>query len=241
MAKGWLRRLVPFPRRATLRRWFPSFETRNIAHLIARSGADLLVDAGANEGQFARRMRAAGLGLPILSVEPLAGPHGVLSAHAARDPAWQVAPRLALGGSAGRAVLHRYADHTLSSVLAPHPRAAGSPALGIEGTEEVERITLDALLAAHAPAARRPFLKLDVQGAELDILAGAPAALSAAPGLLVELPLMPSYAGEPGYLEILGALDSAGFVPVYCARVVARRRLGPWLQMDCLLLRRDGI
>ncbi len=231
------RHLVPFPRRAAFRRWFPSFESRNIAHLIARAAPDLLVDVGAHEGQFVRRMRAAGLGLPVLSVEPLAGPHARLAARALADPLWLVAPRTALGAAPGRLILHRLADSTLSSALPPHPRAAASPALAVEAREEVPLTTLDRLLAAEAPWAQRPFVKLDVQGSERAVIAGAPETLARAPGLVVELGLTPSYAEEPSYLEILAALDSLGFVPVYLAQVVARRRLGPWLQADAVLLR----
>jgi len=234
---GW-RRFLPFPRRAWLRRALPSFETRNIVHLIAQSGADRVVDLGANEGQFVRRIRSAGCRLPALSVEPRGGAHRRRAAAAARDPLWEVAPPVAIGRAPGRLRITRYADATLSSALPPHPRAARSPALRPVAAEDVPVTTLDALMADRPG---RPFLKLDLQGAELDAIEGGPETLARAAGLMVELSLTPSYDGEPSYLEILGRLDSLGFVPVYCCPVIARRRLGAWLQMDAVLLRRERV
>ncbi|MEM9144763.1 MAG: FkbM family methyltransferase [Pseudomonadota bacterium] len=241
MARRWWRALVPFPRRSTLRHWFPGFETRNIVHLIGRTRADWLVDVGANEGQYVRRLRSGGLALPALSVEPLADMHARLSAEAARDPLWHLAPPMALGASLGRIEITRYADASLSSALAPHPRAVGSPALAVAEREEVALAPLDVVMAEHAPSASRPFVKLDVQGYEMAVMAGASETLARAAGVQIELSLTPGYADEPSYLETLGALDSRGFVPVYCAPVTQRRRLGPWLQMDAVLMRREDV
>lgn len=238
--RGW-RRWLPFPRRATLRRWFPDFDTRNLVHLIGRAGADLVVDAGANAGQYGVRLRAGGWRGPILSVEPLAGAHARLTARASGDAGWRVAPRMALGAAAGQGVLKRLADDTLSSLHRPAPRAAGSPALAVEAQECVPVTTLDMLMAAEAPESRRPFVKLDLQGHEMAAIEGGGETLARAAGMQVELAMLESYAGAAGWLDLLGALDRHGFVPVYCMRVVARRRPGPWLEWDAVLLRRDAL
>jgi FkbM family methyltransferase len=238
MRRRW-RHFLPFPRRATLRRWFPPFETRNLAHLIARARADLVVDAGANEGQYVAMLRAAGCPGPFLSIEPQEAAHAALAARAARVPGWRVAPRLALGAGAGEATLHRYADASLASLRAPAARHRPAPAFAPAGGERVPVAPLDAVMAGHAPGARRPFLKLDLQGAEREALAGAPETLARAVGVQVELPLAEGYEGEAGYLELLRLLNGFSFVPAYAMKVTARCRLGPWLQMDMVLLRRD--
>ena len=41
-----------------------------IIQLIKMHGAGALIDVGANVGQYAQRMRASGLALPIVSFEP---------------------------------------------------------------------------------------------------------------------------------------------------------------------------
>jgi len=238
-ARPW-RRFVPFPRREAWRRWFPPFELRNLAHLIALSKADLVVDVGANRGQFVEKLLSARCPGPFLSIEPQAEAHGALMARAAGVPGWQVAPPVALGAETGEVTLRRYEDDSLASVLAPTAKHAGSAAFRPAGEERVPLRRLDNLLAEAAPEARRPFLKLDVQGTEADVIAGAPETMARAAGLQIELALTEGYEGEAGYLDIMALAERYNFVPVYAMKVIARRRPGPWLQMDMVWLRKDS-
>ena len=79
--------------------------------------------------------------------------------------------RVAVGRAAGRLAFHRIADTGLSTldaeVAAGHARAGWR----VEDAE-VEVTTLAALLARHAPPVIH-FLKIDVEGAEADVVAGA--------------------------------------------------------------------
>lgn len=60
-------------------------------------GAHTVLDVGANVGQFGAGLRRAGFSGTIVSFEPLSAAHARLSEIAAGDPAWHVAPRMALG------------------------------------------------------------------------------------------------------------------------------------------------
>jgi FkbM family methyltransferase len=193
------RRFLPFPSRRTLRRWFPPFDLRNLAHLIARARADLVVDVGANAGRYVEDLMAAGCPGPFLSIEPQSGPHAALSAKAARKASWRVTPRMALGRETGETTLNLYSDSSLSSVLRPAEKNQRSPALRLLGTERVALRRLDDVMPESAPSARRPFVKLDVQGAERDVIEGGRETLARAAGVQVELPLTPSYEGEACY------------------------------------------
>ena len=48
---------------------------------------DLVLDVGANTGQFGKRLRTLGYAGEIISFEPLADAHALLQAAAAADPA----------------------------------------------------------------------------------------------------------------------------------------------------------
>lgn len=231
----WWRSLIPFPRRKTLARWFPGFESRKTTALIQHSRADIVIDIGANRGQFAQRLRSTGYAGKILSVEPLPDEHEHLLALSAADPHWTIAPRVALGGEDGEITLYQYADSSLSSALKPVGNASG-----FADAVEVQTplTTLDALIADHVPDGVKMFVKIDVQGLEMQVIAGGARTLDIAAGVSVELALQRIYQDEPGYLEVLSALDAHGLVPVFFSHVTSKRRMRPEMQMDAVLLRK---
>lgn len=57
------------------------------------------------------------------------------------------------------------------------------------------------------------FIKLDVQGAELDVLAGGSKTFSMATYLLVEVPVLPYNEGAPNFSDYLESLASSGYLP----------------------------
>ncbi len=69
---------------------------------IGELGATVVLDVGANVGQFAQHLRAAGWEGRIVSYEPLSTAFGALSRNAAKDPQWQVF-NVALGATKGSA------------------------------------------------------------------------------------------------------------------------------------------
>ena len=73
--------------------WF-SYHTQ-IRSIIEKYEIDFVIDAGANEGQFARKLRSFYLG-EILSFEPVSSAFERLAAAASSDPNWHV-HKLALG------------------------------------------------------------------------------------------------------------------------------------------------
>ena len=79
--------------------------------------------------------------------------------------------------------------------------------------EEVEIRRLDEVLreATGDPAPERIFLKLDTQGFDLEVFAGAAGVLDKIVGLQSELSLRPIYEGMPTYLEALQAFQATGF------------------------------
>jgi hypothetical protein len=94
--------------------------------------------------------------------------------------------------------------------------------------------TLDAVLASRG--LKVDFLKLDVQGYELDVLKGGEHVLSQSEAVLLEASLVPTNAGAPLVSDVVRFMDERGFRLVdVCGEI--RRRDGVLWQVDLLFLR----
>jgi hypothetical protein len=116
---------------------------------------------------------------------------------------------------------------------------AAAPEAGYVGQEEVTVARLDDELERLAIRAERPFLKLDVQGCETEVIAGAQAFMNRVIGIQIELSFVPLYDGGVLYDEALIALRKAGFVPVGIDPGF-RDEEGALLQADMILTRSEG-
>ena len=103
---------------------------------------------------------------------------------------------------------------TLSSILPATKFGAGRyPRLQEPEEVEVEVKRLDRMLDGllDGIAEPRPFLKLDTQGYDLDVFAGAGEAIERFVGMQSELALMQIYKGMPRMRKALSTYEKAGF------------------------------
>jgi hypothetical protein len=82
-------------------------------------------------------------------------------------------------------------------------------------------------------------LKLDVQGAELDVLRGAARTLAGIEVIVIELSLQEYNKGAPLIAEVMARLDALGFA-LFDMFGVSRTPAGVLLQSDGIFLRRDS-
>jgi FkbM family methyltransferase len=187
--------------------------------LFSRLQIDLVVDVGANTGQFARQCRAAGYQGEIISFEPSATAHASLLRSAAADPLWNVAGRMALGAADGEIEINIAANSYSSSILPMlHTHLSAAPASRYLHKEKVPLHRLDDVLVPltrHIPDCHIPdrhiFLKLDVQGYEPHVLAGAPQLLAHTSAVQLEMSLLPLYEGEVLMPEICARMTADSF------------------------------
>ncbi|MCM2502159.1 FkbM family methyltransferase [Aureimonas altamirensis] len=161
---GLVRSLViyrarPWKDRA-LRRFFGSFVNRG----------DLVFDVGAHVGN--RSLALARLGARVVAVEPQTLYADLLERSMGRRLV--AVERCALGAEAGTTTLHVSSRHPTVSTISPGYIARASLATGFRNVRwderrQVEVHTLDILIDRHGLPA---FCKIDVEGAEADILAG---------------------------------------------------------------------
>lgn len=206
-----------------------------------RFGCDLVLDVGANTGQYAARLRELGYGGKILSFEPLPDAHAQLLARAAADPLWEVHPRCALGAAAGTGALN-VAGNSVSSSLLPmlDLHAAAAPRSIYIGQVETPVTTLDALLESSAGLARRLYLKIDTQGFEAEVLAGCAEVLPRIHAVEIELSLAPLYAGQQSWRWFIDFFESRGFDLWELRSAFRDPRDGRMLQMDGIFRRPEA-
>lgn len=99
--------------------------------------------------------------------------------------------------------------------------------------------TLDAVMQDQGHASSgSTLLKLDVQGAELDVLGGARATLQRTDAILLEASLVQYNAGAPRVADIIDALDGLDF---HLFDIVDLRRIGTVLaQTDLIFVPKEG-
>lgn len=205
---------------------------------LRKLGIDLVLDVGANQGQFASGIRRGGYAGNIVSFEPLSEAHGKLLLASAADAKWDVCPRCALGDYDGEVEIN-IAGNSQSSSILPMLEAhrSAAPESAYQGKEVVSIKTLDAVTGHYLKNAHAPFLKIDTQGFEWQVLDGARATLPQVRGVLLELSLVPLYEGQHLWLELMKRLEADGFVLWAFEPGFSDQASGRTLQVDGIFYR----
>lgn len=106
-------------------------------------------------------------------------------------------------------------------------------------TVRLPMITMDNLLE-RVGFLSPDFIKLDVQGYELEVLKGATKALATAEFVLLEVSIWQYNAGSPLLNEVLSWMDSSGF-RTYEIFDLSRRPDGILVQVDILFVRKNSL
>jgi len=170
-------------------------------------------------------------------LEPLSSAFVLLASASATDPSWECL-HLALGVTSGEATLNVAGNLASSSFLAMDtglPEA--DPRLAYIGKEECSVSTLDALAPDLFEPKERLYLKLDVQGFELEVLRGAEATLDRVFALDVELSQTLLYEGAPLMDEVVAYLGDRDYVLLGTEPAYIHPRTGETLQVNGLFAR----
>jgi len=199
---------------------------------------DLILDVGANTGQFASEIRLCGYEGRIVSFEPLSRAHSQLLQSSDGDSMWEAYQRCALGDHNGEVEINIARNSESSSILPmldSHLTAA--PESEYEGKEIVPIKTLDAVAWQYLKDVSAPFLKIDTQGFEWQVLDGARETLPHIKGILVELSLLPLYEGQHLWREVTDRLEAEGFTLWAFRPVFSDQASGRTLQVDGIFYR----
>lgn len=205
--------------------------------LLRHFGVSVILDVGANEGQFATEVRALGYEGRIISFEPLSNAAQSLSQRALADPGWTVL-QSAVGDEYGSATLYIAANSVSSSLLPILKRhVSAAPESRYVDSEEVPITTLTEATKLLLSSSDRVFLKVDAQGYQRHVLRGAEGIWDLIVGLQVEFSLTPLYEGEMLFHEGVPLLLEQGFSLMGVEPGFTDPGSGRTLQVDAILFR----
>jgi FkbM family methyltransferase len=224
------------------RRIYEEWEAAHLRRLLDRYQVDCVFDVGANVGQYGRMLRdKVGYDGLLISFEPHPQAVAALRKTARRYDNWLVED-VAIGATDGVAEFHVMRDSQFSSLSTPrHDEGAllkwkNTVKAEVEVVTENLATTLKRLHAAHGFA--RPFLKLDTQGFDVQIVTSAPDAVRRFVGLQSELAVRKLYADSVDFREAITAYEDCGFQ--LSALVPNNEGHFPWLvETDCIMVRND--
>lgn len=201
---------------------------------------DLVLDVGANVGQYRDFLRHhVGYAGRIASFEPTPDTFAALRARSVGDPRWQVF-QTALGAAPGVARFNVSAASTLNSLRAPNFDQSDHAAARrqVLGQIDVSVDTIDNVLPnlVSSLGVARPYLKMDTQGFDLEVLRGAERSLPQFVGLQFEGSVIPLYRDMPHYTDMLAYLTGRGFA-LSDMFPVSKDRALKLIEFDCVMVR----
>jgi FkbM family methyltransferase len=198
------------------------------AHMVG-----VVLDVGASSGEWGQTLREeVGFAGLICSFEPTKAAFNALQVRAARYADWK-SLNCALGDVDGRQTINIAGNSHSSSILKMLPaHEAAAPDSRFVGEEEIEVRTLDGLFDELVPPGERVYLKVDAQGYEGHVLAGARHSLAKVDVVQLEMSLVALYEGQPTLIELLELMRDEGYVLVALDPGFTDPRTGYVLQVD---------
>lgn len=214
---------------------------RKFVQQLRTRGVGVVLDIGANSGQYSAGLRKAGFDGRIVSFEPLSEPFSALKRRASGDALWECRQG-ALGDTDGTISINVAGNSGESSSVLPmlQRHQDAYPPANYIATEDVPIRRLDTIASEVIGPNEVSFLKIDVQGFEKQVLAGGEATVKdSCVGLQLELSFVPLYEGAMLIPEALDLLYSKGFTLTGMLPCFTDPRNGQMLQADGIFLRSD--
>jgi len=199
---------------------------------------DLVLDVGANIGQYGSRVRAEGYRNRIVSFEPLSSAYDILKNFAKSDKSWFIHERCAVGSRLGETEIN-ISKNSYSSSLLPMCSilSDAAPNTIYIGKDRTKIINLDSIFGDYHNVGERVFLKVDTQGYEKEVLDGAKDCLKHITGVQLELSVVPLYESQQLYDYFFQYMKEAGFYLWALVPGFSNEKSGQILQFDGIFFR----
>jgi FkbM family methyltransferase len=207
---------------------------------LRRHRITVVLDVGANTGQYVDWLRSFGYHQRVVSFEPVPEVFEELRERLQGDELW-LGVQAAVGAQSGTATMHVTHDSKCSSLLTPRRIDDYIPGAAVADSVEVALVSLDDQWDEFVRPDDRVALKVDVQGFEAAVLDGVADHVQSVSVIEVEVSLSELYEGAAAPAELLGRLGQDGFNIVSLDRGFVDSETGQVLDIDVLFERRDTI
>lgn len=215
---------------------YPLLDIRRRNQLFSFHGVNLILDVGANNGQYALEMRRLGYRKKIISFEPLSKAYAKLETNSMKDKLWSIY-NYALGEFDGETHINISANQHSSSIkkmLDTHLDAA--PESQYTGKETIKIKKLDSIFDSLVTVNDIVLLKIDTQGYEFQVLQGAIKNLKKIKLIQLEMPLIQLYENDITIEVVLDFMKENNFKLVSIENGFFDPRNGSLLQVDGFFL-----
>lgn len=229
-------------RPSAVKNMYEDWEVAHLQQLFKKYKVDCVFDVGANEGQYAKMLRhRVGFKGLIISFEPNPDLAEKLRKDAAKDANWRI-DETAISAADGSATFNIMKRHTFSSLSKPRHGEVDlftkMNQISKQVTVQTENLatTLGRVRGEHRFST--PFLKMDTQGFDVQIVSAAPNAVSEFIGLQSELAVKKLYEDSVDFREAISVYEKSGFE--LSAFVPNNAGHFPRLvELDCIMVRSD--
>lgn len=216
---------------------YPTDELTRRIRLIEHHNIDVILDIGANIGQYGGEMRNLGFKGEIHSFEPMKSAFKKLKKNAAGDSKWQV-HHYSIGEKDGQTTINIAKNSVSSSLLENLPQLTDSaPEAAFVEKETIEIRKLDSIFDDLNLNGKKIYLKIDTQGYEEMVLLGAEKSLEKVTGIQIEMSFVPSYRGAITFDEMKTKLNQKGFTLLALENGFYDKKTGKQLEVDGVFYR----
>lgn len=199
-----------------------------------------VIDAGANEGQYASQLVEHGYKGNIYSFEPIPSVYAILAKQASKSPQWFTF-NMGVGRDNDTMLINVSENFVSSSLLKVNKTSvAAEPTSRTTHQEKISITSIDSFFSKQAGLEKEILLKLDIQGFEMEALHGALKSLPQIAVIQIELSYVPVYEGAPLYNEVVDFLSVQGFELYSSIPVFFDATNGRMLQADGIFVRKNS-
>ena len=212
----------------------------HIVRTLVNYNIDLVLDIGANEGQFAKKIIQYGYNKEILSFEPIKSVHKQLLINSKKYQNWKIYKSCAFGKSTSTKKINISKNTVSSSFLKINKIHLDiEPNAEFVGKENVKLLSLNNFLNKKKFRSKKIFIKIDTQGYEKNIILGGNKVLNKVTGIMIETAISKVYKSEAIYLDMIKLMKKFGFKIWSIERGFTNKKTGQVLQMDIIFINKN--